>query len=278
MVVHNHEFLIGATSTKDANKEERILNPSGFSKLKPPRPPGLLKITSKWQLKGKSADEAFTLLNLHKAGDDLITLPQFRMWVKHAEDVIQVQPTMAIVSKLTNIYGDEGLAKMLEATRKIPSSNSVATKLQTEHMWIWLQDRKSPTDIFKLLNLHNGVNNLLVSLASPNANIWLRYIKFFNKYMATSGKQTTMMKSLLVIYGDEALSKMLEAATKVPHTNEFATNLQAAMFKQWLVDGKKPARIWKMLNMEKATWTTNPDAQIWRGYLAYYKAHKPAQT
>ncbi|POM76729.1 Secreted RxLR effector peptide protein [Phytophthora palmivora] len=74
-----------------------------------------------------------------------------------------------------------------------------------------------------------------------------------------------MIDSLTTFYGDEAMAKMLEAAKRNPSTNTIATELQTAQFTQWLHEGAKPFHIWKMLNMEKATWMTNPDANVWRG-------------
>jgi hypothetical protein len=98
------------------------------------------------------------------------------------------------------------------------------------------------------------------------------YIKQFNK--ANPGKETTLVNTFAVSYGDAAVAKMLEAAKRKPGTEKFAKELQTAQFQQWLVEGAKPAQIWKTLKMEKSTWMTNPDAEVWRGYLAFYKANK----
>ncbi|POM66104.1 Secreted RxLR effector peptide protein [Phytophthora palmivora] len=141
--------------------------------------------------------------------------------------------------------------------------------LQTEQMWIWISNSKTIEDIFKLLKLDTGVNKVLTN---PTLNSWGTYIQFYNKYKGQ--KPTSMIDSLMKYYGDEAMAKMLEAAKNNPSTKKVATELQIAQFTQWLREGAKPAQIWKMLNMEKATWMTNPDANVWRGYLAFYKLHK----
>ncbi|KAE9001148.1 hypothetical protein PR002_g17991 [Phytophthora rubi] len=221
------------------------------------------------RLKGKSADEAFVLLKLDKAGDDLLRSPKFSAWVSYMTSILKKHTKMAIVKKLNTRYGDDTLARMLEAAKRDPGTTEIATKLQVAQMRDWLRGGKSFDDVLVLLKLDDGVDKVLANPALDTLGV---YINQFNKY--NPGKQTNTIDRLTVQYGDEALAKMLEAAKKVPSTEKLAKELQVAQFTRWLSAGEKPAKIWKMLKMEKATWMKNPDADVWRGYLAFYKLHK----
>ncbi|OWZ02100.1 RxLR effector protein [Phytophthora megakarya] len=174
-----------------------------------------------------------------------------------------------MIATLTAKYGDEGLAKLFQAAKNVPESEAVATKLQTEQMWVWLTNGNSIDAVLKLLKLDDGVDKVFMN---PNLKSWEDYIQFYNKFM--DEKPTTTIDSLMKFYGDETVAKMLEAATKAPNARKIATDLQTAQFTQWLREGAKPAQIWKLLNMNKQTWMTNPDAQVFYKYVEFYKLHK----
>ncbi|EGZ15151.1 hypothetical protein PHYSODRAFT_265386 [Phytophthora sojae] len=161
---------------------------------------------------------------------------------------------------------------MLEAAKKAPGTTEIATKLQVAQMRDWLRRQKSMDDVLALLKLDDGVDKVLTNPAFDTLEVYINQFNKLNKL--NPDKQTTTINTLMVQHGDEAVAKMLEAAKKVPSTETLAKELQVAQFSQWLKEGAKPANIWKMLKMEKATWMTNPDADVWRGYLAFYKAHK----
>ncbi|EEY67117.1 secreted RxLR effector peptide protein, putative [Phytophthora infestans T30-4] len=262
------------------NQEERnainILNNPVITKLRGAAKWSTSKISDKakvgaMRFQGKTADEAFTLLKLDQAGDKLLENKQFSVWVSYMTKINKKHPKTAIVTALTARSSDERLATMLEAARKVDATSGIATKLQVAHMKVWLREKTSMDAVLKFLTLDKGVDSLLTN---PSFTALETYVRLFNKQ--NPGKETSVIKELMVFYGDEAVSKMLEAAKKVPNTHAQATALQNAQFKLWFAEGAKPSRIWKMLNMKKASWTTNPDAQVWRGYLDYYKLQKAA--
>ncbi|KAE9265399.1 hypothetical protein PF008_g31871 [Phytophthora fragariae] len=207
---------------------------------------------------------------LDKAGDDLLRSPKFSVWVSYMTSITKEHPKTAIVKNLASRYGDDTLARMLEAAKRDPGTTKIATRLQVAQMRDWIRGGKSFDDVLALLKLDDGVDKIL---ANPTLGV---YINQFNKI--NPGKQTNTIDRLTVQFGDEALAKMLEAAKKVPSTEKLAKELQVAQFAQWLAEGAKPANIWKMLNMEKATWMKNPDADVFYGYVAFYKSHKSIVT
>ncbi|OWZ06944.1 RxLR effector protein [Phytophthora megakarya] len=231
-----------------------------------------IKIIS-WKRSKKSTDEAFALLKLDQTGENLFTNPKFKIWLRYVDKTVEVQPKQAIVAILTAKYGDDGLARMLQAAKNGRESK-LATMLQTEQMWSWLTGTKgkSTDDVFKLLKLDKGVDKVLTN---PNLKAWEDYVQFYTIKFNVK-KPTTTIDSLTAFYGDDAVAKMLEAARKKPGTKRRAKKLQTAQFTKWLSKDIKPAQVWKMLKMDKQTWTTNPDADVWRRYLAFYKLNKPA--
>ncbi|KAG2760633.1 hypothetical protein Pcac1_g27438 [Phytophthora cactorum] len=160
---------------------------------------------------------------------------------------------------------------MLEAGRKVKATSGIATKLQVAQMKVWLRNEKTMDEIFTILALEKGVDKLITN---QGLNALATYIHLYNKQ--DRGKETSVIKEVMTFYGDEAVSKTLQAAKMVPETHTLATALQTAQFKLWFTEGAKPFQIWKMLNMKKETWMMNPDAQVWRGYLEFYKLQKAA--
>ncbi|ETK78347.1 hypothetical protein L915_15600 [Phytophthora nicotianae] len=88
-------------------------------------------------------------------------------------------------------------------------------------------------------------------LTNPNLETYVTYMNLFNKY--SPGRETTLVNTFVTFYGDEAVAKVIEAAKKVESTEEFAKDLQVALFSQWMWEGAQPKQIWKMLHLEKST-------------------------
>lgn len=250
--------------------EEKTINLSGLEQSAKLSKTGLKIDNMNWiKLQAKS-DTAFKLLNLDQAGEKAFKSPQFKTWISYMSSISEKYPESAIMSTLAARYSDETLVKMIEATKKFEGMEGIAMKMQEAQVKNWLQSGKTADDLFEVLKLDKSIKNLLTN---PKLDIWSGYLNLFNKY-GKPGKETTVVNTFVTFYGDEVVAKTLEAAKKVSSTKEKATELQMALFTQWLMEGAKPHQIWKMLQMEKATWMRNPDANIWREYLAFYKLHK----
>ncbi|KAG3016376.1 hypothetical protein PC128_g6986 [Phytophthora cactorum] len=219
--------------------------------------------------KTPSPDEYFKLLKLDAGVDKLLANPKLETGISYVSKFNAKNPGQetTTIQTLTKFYDDIELAKVLEAAKKLPQTEKIATELQTAQINVWVK-KFSPDDVFKMLKLDAGVDKLLTN---PNLIIWITYLGQFNA--VNRGQGTTMIKTFTKFFGDEALAKTLEAARHVPNTEKVATQFQTAQFTQWLRDGKKHEVIWKMLNMEKATWMKNPDAQVWYRYKDFYKAN-----
>ncbi|KAE8971487.1 hypothetical protein PR003_g27723 [Phytophthora rubi] len=78
-----------------------------------------------------------------------------------------------------------------------------------------------------------------------------------------------MISTLTANYGDEALSKMLEAAKQVRETKAMAKDLQNAQFNNWLAQDFTPTQVLNLLGMKHQL--REPNAIVWYAYKAFYE-------
>ncbi|GMF10004.1 unnamed protein product [Phytophthora lilii] len=201
----------------------------------------------RWINDKKSMDAVFTRLKLTNAGDKLFENPVFLTWLNYADELsAKLGKKTSPITTLTAQYGDETLSKMISAAKTVPATKDIATKMQVEQIQLWLRNGKSPVDVFKLLGLSTARNDLL---ASPELSTWTKYMKLFNNEYPE--KKTTLIATLSTTYGDEAVSKILDAAKKVPSTERIATSLEKARLQYWFDQGKTIASVFTLLKLDK---------------------------
>ncbi|KAH7462059.1 RxLR effector protein PSR2 [Phytophthora ramorum] len=224
--------------------------------------------------KAKSADDAFKRLKLNKAGDALLDSPELKAWIKYMKQFNQQNPTKktTLVATLTAHYGDEGLAKLVEAAKLVPTTKQFAKRLETEQVQRWLVLGKSPDDVFKLVKLHKAGSKFF---DKPKLNIWVKYVDDFNKQNPTQKK--TLIARLTKQYNDKSLTYMLIAAKKNPSTKSIATRIQSEQTLLWLKNGKTPEDLFKLLRLNKAgdTLFANPLFPAWIKYADDFRLVHP---
>ncbi|KAG6948422.1 hypothetical protein JG688_00015099 [Phytophthora aleatoria] len=167
----------------------------------------------------------------------------------------KVNPTKktSMVAALTAHYGDQGLTRIIEAAKKVPTTSTMAKHLQTEQIQRWMADKKTPEDIFGLLNLNKFLPFAWISsdlFKKPGLATWIRYLDGFNE--AIPEKKTTLISVLSARYSEKTLVNMLIQANKVHSTSSIAKHIQAEQTRLWLDNKVAPADIFKMLNLNKA--------------------------
>ncbi|EGZ07986.1 hypothetical protein PHYSODRAFT_255904 [Phytophthora sojae] len=168
---------------------------------------------------GKSSDDAFLMLGLKSAKKTLFDNSELLAWAKYVDDLSESNPKKAnlmMTSTLATHYSDEAIAK------KVPATESVATKLEAALPQHWLPKNTHPTDALKLFGLHADD----AFLTNPALNSWAKYLNDFNK--KNPEVKTTMVASLAVNYGEDGLYQMLKVAKEVGTTKKMATDLQTA--------------------------------------------------
>lgn len=129
---------------------------------------------------------------------------------------------------MTARYGDEALFKMLEAAKKIPSTEAIATKLQAEKFRGWL-GKKSPDKVFELLGLDKAGEAVLIN---PQFSTWLNYLKIFSK--ENPSQKRALVVQLRRYRIDFSVAAMIDEAMKNSSTVKIAKMVQSERLKNWL--------------------------------------------
>ncbi|KAH7469378.1 RxLR effector protein PSR2 [Phytophthora ramorum] len=225
-----------------------------------------------WKTMGLSNNGVFKLLQLNRGVDNLLVNPNLSIWVKymnylgkngHDDEAVMIKTFMAH-------YSDKALSQMLTTAKKVPDTKVVATKLQTELLGAWQTSKKTPEDVFKLLQLDKAVDGILTN---PMLRTWMKYMDDFN--LKNPDKETTVIKTFMTHYSDDTLAPMLMMAKKVPATNSIATKLQSQLFDGWLIAAKSPEDVLMLLKLDLDGLLTNPMLNTWTKYLDVFNVRNP---
>ncbi|KAG1706415.1 hypothetical protein DVH05_001563 [Phytophthora capsici] len=196
---------------------------------------------------GKSADDVFKLLSLDKV-DDLLGNSKLHEWIAYMKAFNQKTPSerTSIIATLTAHYGDDGVAKMIEAAKKVRTTSALAKRVQAEQTQRWLVDGKTPTQVFQLLKLDEAGTDLFTQ---PQIVTWAKYFEDFHK--VKPNKEATLFTFLQPRYKEATLAHMLIAAEKIPATKSIATRVQAELTSLWLTNKVEPADVFKLLQLDE---------------------------
>ncbi|EGZ11575.1 hypothetical protein PHYSODRAFT_516481, partial [Phytophthora sojae] len=172
---------------------------------------------STWLEMGKTSDDVFKLLKLDDGVENLLAHPNMNTWASYVEMLNKQRPgkEVPMLETMTKTYGDAAVAKMIEEATKFSSTETMARALRRELLEGWSSAKKSPDEVFKLLQLDEGVENLLTN---PAVNIML-------------------------LYADAMVANALKAGRKVKATEDRATELQGLQFNRWVEAGIKPRKV-----------------------------------
>uniref|UniRef100_H3GPJ5 RxLR effector protein n=1 Tax=Phytophthora ramorum TaxID=164328 RepID=H3GPJ5_PHYRM len=156
----------------DDDEDRAILPGSVIEKTKAFASPATTEKLQTWLSNGKSIDDVFIGLQLTKAGDTLLDNLQFTTWLVYVDDFTANNPgkTTSAIATLTTHYGDEAVAKILDAAKKVAGTKEVATKLETAQMQTWLASGKTADRVFKLLKLDKAGDGILSNPAFASWN------------------------------------------------------------------------------------------------------------
>lgn len=108
-----------------------------------------------WLNKRKSADSVFRLMGLATTGSHLLFDRRFSAWLQYVEDLSKISnKKLSAISTLTSKYSDDALYKLIEKAKLTPQTESLATKLEAEHIQHWVAVRKDPDEVFRLFKLN----------------------------------------------------------------------------------------------------------------------------
>ncbi|KAG6623562.1 putative secreted RxLR effector protein [Phytophthora cinnamomi] len=137
-----------------------------------------------------------------------------------------------------------------------------SSKWTDEQLENLLQKGASADEVFKLFQLDNGMSKLLTN---GNLKSWETYVGMLNKQ--NPDKEVSVIKTITNIYGDEEVAKVLFTAKSSLWTKDVATDLQKALYKQWILEKKTPNNVWDLLKLDRKTTYENPYDKIWWEYV-----------
>ncbi|KAL3663726.1 hypothetical protein V7S43_011141 [Phytophthora oleae] len=122
---------------------------------------------------GLTPDEYFRVLKLDAGIDQVLTSPHLVTWITFLGQFNARNPGKGttMIETFTKVYGDEPLAMMLEAAKKVPKTKKVATQFQEGQFKKWIRDGKDPQKIQDILKKGKE--------ADLHADILQAYEKFY---------------------------------------------------------------------------------------------------
>ncbi|KAI9985123.1 hypothetical protein PInf_004432 [Phytophthora infestans] len=136
----------------------------------------------------------------------------------------------AFHSALTAKYDVEALTKILVDAQR-PGASKVATMVKAIQFDNWVTQKKTAGDIYNLLKLNAEDADVLVNPLLPT---WISFVKTKLK----EDPYDFLLLKLAKQYEEDALHKMLMAASTTASTRDIAKGLEFAQIKKWLTTGK----------------------------------------
>ncbi|ETL88049.1 hypothetical protein L917_12853 [Phytophthora nicotianae] len=140
-----------------------------------------------------------------------------------------------MVPAIAALYGDDAVFGMLDAVKKVQSTEKIASKLQAEQIQRLLSSNQSPSHVFKVFNFDNTGYEVL---SSPLFKTWFNYLKNFNN--KNPDKKESLLNLLYRYYQGHGVARILEEAMKNPSTVKLAMQLQDEQYRRNLLSKNSP--------------------------------------
>ncbi|KAI9994720.1 hypothetical protein PInf_011551 [Phytophthora infestans] len=265
----------------DYNYESEDRAFTGITKLKEFAQAGTKKLqkavdTAKTKLTSKpTIDQRFKQFKVDQVESNVFESMQFNAWAKSVAKTTknnQDATDAAMLATLATHYGDETLARMLDAAKQVSSTKSTATRLENAQIskWVddgdaqlnkWLADGVSADSVYKLLRIDAEGSNLL---KSPKVNMWMSYLTKLNK-----DPYDVLLYKVRAHYDDVGLAKMFVLSKKDSSTKVLAEKLETLQLEKWMNNKNSAADVFRILklNQESTTLLKNPVLTTWVAYV-----------
>ncbi|KAG3012071.1 hypothetical protein PC120_g14078 [Phytophthora cactorum] len=229
-------------------------------------------LLGKWVKDGKSStyisnmlgrqvtpDDAFKLLSLDKAPDNLFASREYSSWLTYANVFKEENPgapSKPLIDTLMAHYSDQKLTRIIKAAQTNRLSKLRAAQFEKELFAKWVENGKTstyisntlgrqvtPDDAFNLLSLDRAADNIFTHSAYDT---WLKYAKSF-KEENPNVKTDPVIDTLMTNLGDHAVFELIKRAEKTPATEEKAAYIKNALLDEWVKTNKAPASVVNLL-------------------------------
>ncbi|OWZ03782.1 Avirulence (Avh) protein, partial [Phytophthora megakarya] len=208
-----------------------------------------------WKTQGRTTDQLFKTYKLDVFEDgvtNVLAKPGVSVWVKYADEFNPGEKT-TLFEKIRKTYSDDLVVSKILSTGELDSTTKkLATKLQNQQATRWLDEKKTPDDIFKLLSLQNAGETLL---ANPLLRTFINYEESFRKSIYGTPK-VTLFAALSSHYDDEAIVLMLntfvKSQTKTSRERLYAKSVESELLTKWAEAKMAPADVLAKLGVTHA--------------------------
>eukprot|EP00644_Phytophthora_capsici_P013428 jgi/Phyca11/115655/e_gw1.29.358.1 len=209
-----------------------------------------------WLSRGKSADIVFYRMKLAKARKWIFRDPEFKRWVRYADDLSATasgKGTSAI-STLVAHYGDDDLYHILKAAKESSTTEAkeIVSKLQIDQVKRWVRIGKDPDEVYKLYNLNYAGGGLF---QDPQFIVWTKYVDDLN---VKHKRAISIIPTLRKYYSDADLIRMADAANSVHELKGMGLKVKNSLVSLWINSKQTPATVLADLRL-KATAKTLDD-------------------
>ncbi|KAL4134008.1 hypothetical protein PRIC2_004322 [Phytophthora ramorum] len=219
-------------SGNEGDAEERVL---GLEKITEAAKSATAKIRQNmdirtWLKEGQSADEVANLLSLDKKVDSVLSNPNFNALAKYISKFNKqnAEEKVSMIGVLTRRYGESAVSKMLVAAKDVPRREVWATKLQGDQVAGWINSKKSPVDVFRILKLDDAEASPLIA---RNLKAWTNYVTVLTK--REPAQATTMFETFRNVYKDDGLARLIDKSKFEGGVLTVAMDLKTSLFTRW---------------------------------------------
>ncbi|ETP31863.1 hypothetical protein F442_19337, partial [Phytophthora nicotianae P10297] len=227
------------------------------------------ELIQRWLAQEKNPDEIFQLLKLDIMRYDLFEKPELFTWVKYMDDFNEMYPEKktSLFARLSWLIPDESaLVDMLIKAKSIASTEKLALRVQEEQTKFWLQNGKTPEDLFTLLRLDKADGSLL---ENPIFDAWIKYADDFREMYPKISLDP--IATIDDYYSIPKVATMIVEATVSPSTSKIAYRLNTEQYRDWL-NRFHPAEVFMKLELDRAgkNLFRSPLLVTWLKYVSFY--------
>ncbi|OWZ08308.1 hypothetical protein PHMEG_00019168 [Phytophthora megakarya] len=236
--------------------------------------------------------EAFSRAGLDRAGASFLSDPNFKLWNKYLDafNLRYPEAKTNVIYSLRSHYSDETLASFLAQARDNPTTEKIATNLQSSLLNTWARELKEPAEISKFLKSDDLMQTYVKKFNwalkdsgdklfdTPDLTTWLKYVDFFKaKYPTKDMSTISILKNR---YGEIPLARMIETSKSTHHTQDIAKQLSTDQFQNWMSEKRTPSNIFELLKLKylKDNPLENPLFKTWSEYGYIYNRNHRAAT
>ncbi|GMF65260.1 unnamed protein product [Phytophthora lilii] len=219
----------------------------------------------KWRTEQLTMDDAFKLLRLTQNEDNVLLNEGLKTWISYAK-FLKKNPNEMLFSILKKKYTCEVLARKLVTAKENEKSRGVAEGLEVVQIKNWVNNEKTPDDVFKIFNLEKEGDKLF---ENPATRTFVAFVIRLDK----TNSDEKLFSVLKARYDDEVLAKMIGEAANNPRTSEMTQGLRNQL---WLYEKKSADDVYKLLKLDEkgSNILKTPEFSTWASYLAILKTNK----